>query len=374
MTGQGDVAVMARRIAAFGLPGHEDTIPFPIADDRWPALVATLTQERCTGLAVAAAESGWLQLSPEQLRDLFTRHREAMVQVLGMERKLLVLANALDQASVGFVLLKGASLARSVYPNPSWRAFGDLDVLVQTGDWRRACSVLRDVGFPRALPEPRPGFDERFGKASVHRGEGGMEVDLHRTLVLGPFGLWIEPDRLFDHTVGFEMGGRVFHRFDDTMLLLHACVHASLGWWPPLLLPVRDVAQIAWFGKVDWSRFMDQTLRWRLGAVVQDAFRTVEGMLETAMPEQAKSLVELRPPRRERRALLAYTTERRARGGMARATLQAIPGLRRKVTYVYHLLFPSRQFLAARAGAGQSSYWRRWRVAANWLGHRRVQR
>ncbi len=274
MTDPGDVHAMARRIAAFGLPGHEDTSPFYLPDDQWPGMLATLTQQRTTGLAVAAAESGWLQLSTEQWQDLLTRHREAMGQVLGIERRLLV-----------------------------------------PGDWRRACSVLEDLGLKRALPEPRPGFDERFGKASVHQGRGDIDVDLHRTLVLGPFGLWIESDRLFDHTVAFEAGGRFFNRFDDTLLMLHGCIHASLGWWPPLLTPIRDVAQVAWFGRVDWDRLRDHALRWRLSAVVQDALGRTEEILGIRMPEQAKSLGELKPRRRERQALLAYSTDRRGRGG-----------------------------------------------------------
>jgi len=367
MTDPGDVHAMARRIAAFGLPGHEDTSPFYLPDDRWPGLLATLTHQRTTGLAVAAAESGWLQLSTEQWQDLLTRHREAMGQVLGIERRLLVLADAFDRASVSFVVLKGPSLARTVYPDPSWRFFGDLDLLVHTGDWRRACSVLEDLGLNRALPEPRPGFDERFGKASVHRRRGDIDVDLHRTLVLGPFGLWIEPDRLFDHTVGFEVGGRLFNRFDDTLLMLHGCIHASLGWWPPLLTPIRDVAQVAWFGRVDWDRLRDHALRWRLSAVVQDALGRTEEILGIRMPEQAKSLGELKPRRRERQALLAYSTDRRGRGGTARATLQALPGIRAKAAYISALLFPTKTFLAARGRGGQTSYWRRWSVALHWI-------
>jgi putative nucleotidyltransferase-like protein len=297
-----------------------------------------------------------------------------MYHVLDGERRLVNLAEAFDEASVDFLVLKGSSLAHTVYSDPSWRSYGDLDLLVRTKDWRRACSVLEGLGIARKRPEPRPGFDERFGKASAHRGPGDLEVDLHRTLVLGPFGLWIRPDGLFEHVAEFSLGGRTLPRFDDTMLLLHACLHAALGWRPPRLLPVRDVAQAAWFGQIDWDRLADRTQAWKLAAPVQFAFQTVQDKLRVSLPEQALQLKQLRPRRRERSSLLAYTTKRRTRGGTARATLWAIPGPRAKATYIFGLLFPSRQFLAARATGGKRSYWLRWRVAANWLGPRRPQR
>lgn len=365
-------STIERQILAFGLPEKGRTDRAAIPKEIWPGLVSTLSGQRCTGLAMAGVESGWLQLSSDQMDDLLDRHRQLMLQTLGLERRLLAIAGAFDGAAVEFVVLKGSALAHTVYPDPSWRSFGDLDILVRTEDWRKASSILRDLGLPRALPEPRPRFDERFGKASVHGGGGDIQVDLHRTLVLGAFGLWIEPDRLFDHTVEFRLGGRSLRRFDDTMLLLHACMHASLGLWPPLTLPVRDVAQVAWFGEIDWDQLVSRARQWRLGVVAQHAFRMAEEMLGVPMPETAKLVEGIKPRRRERRALEAYTTERRRRGGTARGALVAIPGLRAKLAYLFGLLFPSRSFLAARKREGQTSYWRRWMVAAQWFAGRRT--
>src|SRR5437879_3101885 len=83
-----------------------------------------------------------------------------------------------------------------------------------------------ELGFTRPRPEPRPGFSERFGKAATHRGVDGLELDLHRTLVVGPFGLWLEPDELFEHAILFHLWGRELRRLDDTALVLHACLNA----------------------------------------------------------------------------------------------------------------------------------------------------
>jgi hypothetical protein len=360
--------LLTYRIAGFGLtPDGGAGESFEVPAESWPFLLKSLKLEKITGLAVAAAERGWLRLSDGQMEDLLERHRSAMIWALALERTLLEMAVALEDQRIEFVVLKGPSLARTVYPDPSWRPFVDIDLLVRTTDWRGALSVLADMGFRRQLPEPRSGFDERFGKAATHAGTGGLAIDLHRTLVLGPFGLWMAPEELFQHAASFRVGGRDFPRLDDTALFLHACMHASLGFRFPQLLPLRDVAQTARFGEVDWEAFGDLVDRWRLTAVVQYAFRNVAESLHIPWPAEAQPIMERRAPRAERRALLAYTTKRN-RGGMALATFRAIGGVRAKAAFAWSMLFPRRAFLSARAGPkGSATYRHRWVVPVRWL-------
>jgi putative nucleotidyltransferase-like protein len=362
---------LARRVATFGLHENDLEAEASISREVWPQLMATLIDQRLTGFAVAAAEEGSLSLSSEQAEELLVGHRNAMLQVLALERHLVTLSKALEDAGVEMVLLKGSALAHTVYPDPSWRPFADLDFLVRGEDFQHACEVIADGGFRRGLPEPRAGFDVRFGKAAELTMEGGPTIDLHRTLVVGPFGLWLDLDELFAGTAPFTVGGRVIRRLDDSSLLLHACLHASLGWWPPLLMPVRDVAQVTSYAKVDWDVVAERTRRWRLAAVVRHAFKTAQDRLGAPVPEEARAVLAIQPRRKERRALEAYTTDRRQRGGTAISTLRAIPGLRAKTAYVRALLFPNRDFLGARDLKGRGSYLRRLAIPVRWLTGKR---
>ena len=361
-----DPALLGRAIGGFGLPGLEPQ-GVEISERAWRSFRGSAPNGRIVGLAVAAAEAGRLPLTDEQAGELLAWHRDAMVWALTIERRLLELAEAFEAAGVSWLVLKGPALAHTVYPNPSWRGFGDLDLLVPTASWRQALEVLAGMGFQRRLPEPRPGFDERFGKAAVHTNGDGIDVDLHRTLVLGPFGLWVEPDELFRRSVKFRLGDRSISRLDDTALLIHACMHASLGWRPPLLWTLRDVAQVAWAGRVDWEELADLARRWRLRAVVRHALTTASETLGVSLPVEAAPLQSAEPPQRERRALESYITDRRGRGGTELSTLQAIPSLRGKAAYVRMLLFPGRAFLAAR---GRGSF-RRLLIPVRWVAGRR---
>ena len=94
-------------------------------------------------------------------------------------------------------------------------------------------------------------------------------------------GLWIEPTEMASHSAGFELGGRRFERLDDTGLLLNACVHATLGWSPPLPIPLRDIGQILSAGRIDWDRFDGWVDRWHLRAVVRSSFATRGHVLRT---------------------------------------------------------------------------------------------
>jgi hypothetical protein len=361
-------AALLRCIAATSLPGwpREPTARVPPA--AWPRLLGEIQNERLSGLALAAAERRWLWLDDDQFVELIDRHREAMLWTLKVEQTLLIVSRHLETRGVSPIVLKGPALAHTLYPDPSWRGFRDLDLLVPTRHWRAACSALEALGMRRRLPEPRPGFDERFGKAAVYTGSDGVQVDLHRTLAQGPFGQWMDADELFDRTTSFELAGRNLRRLDDTALLLHACVHASLGWTPPELLPLRDVAQISTAGEVDWVSLEALAARWRLGVVLVHAFATTLQAFGHVLPSPARGLMETEVRPEERRALRAYITDRRWRGAGVLPTLRALRGVRTKAAYLTALILPKREFVQARARNGErASYLRRWAVPMHWI-------
>lgn len=359
---------LARLIAGFAAPGGSPRRPTAVPEPEWSRLLALLKVQRISGFAVAAAEAGVLQLTPEQYPVLLERHREAMAWSLVVERTMLEMAGHVGGASIPYAILKGPSFAHTVYPDPSWRAFGDLDLLVDSVRWRSVSRMLEEAGAERDIPEPRPGFDERFGKAVVFQTDEGVQVDLHVRLALGPFGMWIEAAELLAHAKPLSLGGCSLWRLEDTDALLHACVHASLGTSPPLLVPLRDVVQLSSVGHIDWARFHELTARWRLGVVVRHAMRQAQATLRVSLPEGADRSLAYPATAREEGLLRSYTRRRQTRGGVAVATLRALPGLSSKASYIRALVLPDRDFLAARTGSRGliRSHLRRWKIPVGW--------
>ena len=359
-----------RCVATFGLETSSNPSVRPPQQD-WPALLGSIVRHRLTGLAVAAVEHGNLILAEDLRVELLGHHREAMLSALALERNLFSVASALDDAAIRFVVLKGPAVAHVAYPDPSWRPFGDIDVLVGADRFERACRILADLGYRRSFVDPRPGFTARFGKGAAHVGPDGMEVDLHRLLADGPFGYWLDHDTVLSATASFELAGRRFTRLDDAAIVLHACMHAVLGGRNPTLLQLRDVAQLSRRG-VRWELLEDWGRRWRLQAVLARAMDLVEQRLgRLALPDEAHELRRsLRPSMQEERALRACAEER-FRGERAFASLRALPGIRDKAAYAGALVFPRREFLEARTGSGGlGGYVQRWRVPLGWLNPR----
>jgi len=367
--------VLLTGIATTGLPEFPGTLPpAKVEAGEWPSLRGGLLGHRLIGLAVEATFRGLLLLPDQSFAELLKLQRDTMAATLVLESRLVEVAARLRSEDVDFLVLKGPAVAHGYYPDPAWRPFSDLDLLVRKSQWEQTTALLKGMGFARDLPEPRPNFDLRFGKAVTwHRDE--VAIDLHRSLAAGPFGLWMAPDELWKHTESFDLAGRTLGRLDATGQLLHACVHASLGWFPPLILPLRDVLQAASEPSVDWEELGSWSQRWRLNGVLQHALVTASTRFGAMLPAASGALLNAPVGARERRALEAYTTQKRHRGGTAVAALAAIPGVRARARYAHSLLWPDREFLRARSTEGESaSYLRRWATPARWLmGGRREQ-
>jgi hypothetical protein len=354
-------------IASFG---HRDAVvALELGGDRWDALQEPLRDHRLTGVAYAAAESGALAVEGrDACADLRPAQRDAMLWCLELERHLVVVSGALGDAGIRPVLLKGPAFAHALYPDPAWRPFSDIDLLVGSDERARASAVLADAGYRPVRPSPRTGFDDRFGKAVVHRGPADVEVDLHRTLAAGPLAAWIDPSFVLSRTDELPVAGTVVRVLDATGMLLHAAIHAAVGQAVPTRLMDRDVAQAWTMPELDWDAVAWASRRWRLGAVLRAAMQGAAGRLGLPLPSGAAHVVGREPSRFEVRTLRAYSEPGRRHGAPEVALLRAIPGVRDRAAYASSLLVPSREFLAARGRAGGSStYGRRWALAARRL-------
>jgi Uncharacterised nucleotidyltransferase len=362
-----------RAVAAFGLARPEPET-LEIDETETVALEYRLRTEKLTGLAIAAYVEGALPLSQERFDSVLERHRRAMAWCLMIEDRLLQLDESFRRAGIEYAVLKGPAVAHRAYPDPSFRGFGDLDVLVRGEAFPGACTVLGTMGFRRRLAEPRPRFDERFGKAAAHvHVDDSMEIDLHRTLVLGPFGLWIDPSALLDRAAAFELAGQKIPRLDDTDMLISVAMHAVLG-WPPRLLSYRDVIQVARSPDMDWSTLARHAGDWHLTAVMIRAFESASSALGTEPVAEGAILDGVPIGGSEIRALESYMGRHRALGGTALSTLRAIPGVRNKAAYVRAMAFPQRAFMRDRHPTGSNGTYRhRLAIPAKWA-LRRVSR
>ncbi len=313
---------VARAIAAVGLRDSTTIVIEPTDND---AVLGFVRNERIEGVAVAALLDGTLECDGAFATALVRQHDDTMAQTLRVEITAVRTSSLLSDSGVPHRILKGTALAHSVARTTSERSFRDVDVLVQSTLLDDVVGLLAREGASRLREQLRPGFDARFGK-SVTMKLDGIEIDVHRLLCPGPFGVWMHPDDLFLLRSSVEVGGIELPTLDRTDHLVHACYHAAIGSAAPSLVNLRDIALLA-AGEWDGERFVQTIDRWRGRAVVQRAIRLVEDELEVELPE-ALAVLRHRPVPPDERAMIEpyLTTDSGGRfADLAPATLRALP-------------------------------------------------
>ena len=336
-----------RAIAAHGLPSAPAVHTDEPVDTT--ALLAAVSKERLTGLALAAVAEGSVELGAADADDLSVRHDDQLALDLRLERLLCSAAATLDAAGIAYRALKGPLLAHTVYADPALRSFGDIDILVRGADFDAAVAALRTLEFHRRFVEPRPRFDARFSKGACLERADGLEVDLHRTLAPGPFGMLLG----FTDLVGrppqtFALGDATITGLGRELAFVHACFHSALGDYPPRLVPLRDIAELLRAG-FDVRTVIDLVTEAQCEIVLRRALDLLTNVLGVAVGgELAEWARTLKPTRFDRRALRTYESTDRSYAKQAAVSLWAMPSMRHRLAYASALAIPSRNYVRAR--------------------------
>lgn len=346
-------------VAAHGLVTSHRFPPGPLDREHWGHLLAGVGRQRLSGLLVGALADGSLPATDEQRAEADRLHQHAMTQCVLLERVLLETVALLTANGVDHRVIKGPALAHTAYPDPAVRAFGDVDVVVPSASFDLAVEVLSAAGYRRQTPELRPGFDRRFGKGAALTTPGGLEVDLHRTLADGRFGLLVDVEELFASSSPLRIGGEVLRALGPEEQFLQVCFNAAIGTRERRLMPLRDVIQLATTTELDLDRLHLLCRRWRADAVLALAVNRAWEVLAVerggALPSWAAAY---RTSRRDAAALRLHTAADAAWGPAALVGVTAVQGAGAKLAYLHAVVLPDRR-LSATHGAGTATRWMR---------------
>ncbi len=338
-----------RAIAAYGLAGTMLDLPAePLDRLAFARVLSQVRAQRISGLMWQAVVDGALPVTAEQAEQAESLHVQALSATLVLERLLLETVDVLESRSIPVRALKGSAVAHLDYPDPGLRTFGDIDLLVPGAAFDDAVSCLTRAGHERLHPQPRPGFDRRFSKGTSFRTADGLEIDLHRTFTMGPFGVRLALSQLWETHDEFVLGGRTVRALSTEERFLHACYHAVLGEVKPRLVPLRDAAQIALTRPLDVGRLHDLIRASRGDAVVSRAVRLAwrEFELVDVLAISAWAQAYRTDPR-EAADLAAY-----GRGSSyttkSLAALRALPTMSQRASYLYALLVPTNSYVGQR--------------------------
>ena len=121
-------------------------------------------------------------------------HRYAALE-LAQRVELQRVVAAMQERGIEALLMKGASLAYDVYPDPAWRVRSDTDVFIREADRRRACSCLEDLGY-----SSEPEVSGRLVAYQFH----SQRIDRHGIRHLYDVHWKIANPQRFADAIGFE--------------------------------------------------------------------------------------------------------------------------------------------------------------------------
>lgn len=346
----GAVARTLRSVCGLDLDGATSVSGPPLEESQWRELVATMKAERLEGLLAAAVAKGVLTTTAEQTNAVREMARARARLDLMLERECLWVAEVLKSASVAYRMIKGPALAHLVYPDPSLRGFGDVDVLVDPSRWDDAVFAIEAAGSKRLVAEIRQGFDARFGKDATFASPRNCQIDLHRGLVFGPYGFWVDADELFARAARtITLGGRELPVLGPEETFVYACYSAALGDDPPRIAALRDVAEIIFRTTLDVEVVTSLVCRWRGVAVIQRALQLVRRYLAVDLGESVVGQSFGRESIATWDRVLMATYRGPGRGYTSQlAGVVAIRGTASKMRYLVSLAFPQRSYLNSR--------------------------
>lgn len=206
----------------------------PDAQPIWPpevdvsAFLASAAADGVVGLLYARvhASGAAVRLPPALVEGLRAgAHRQAGME-LAERIELQRLAAAIRTSGLDMLLMKGASLAYHVYPDPAWRVRSDVDMLIRPGDCAGVRACLAELGY--VSPAEVSGQLATFQFHSERVGALGIRhlCDVHWKIANPQrFADAVQFDELADLAVPLPVLGPGARGLGPTHALWLACVH-----------------------------------------------------------------------------------------------------------------------------------------------------
>jgi hypothetical protein len=305
--------------------------------------VAPLLQHR---LRSSPASRGW----PSSVNAALERaaRMQAARDVLQEDELRAVLA-AFADASIDVLLLKGAALAHSHYPEPSLRTRCDADVLIRTGDRTIATKILVRLGYRRRnqVSGTLVSYQECFSK---QEGPLHQVIDLHWQISNGQvFARALTFDEALARSVPVPNLGPSVLTLCPAHALLLACMHRAAhlgadGADGSRLLWLYDIHLLAGsMGADEWQQFAELCVARAMRRITLDAFGCAHEALGTVFPADVIQRMGGATPVE---ISSAYLTAGRA--GLLMTDLRALETWRERATLVREICFPPLDYVLAK--------------------------
>lgn len=230
----------------------------------WNLILALADFHRVTPLLHQFVRDCCGKFVPDQARSAL---RASFLQIwhhnTRLARELVKITQAIEQAGVPVIALKGPALAVQLWRDPAMRQYDDLDLLVLRKDLPQVAGLLGERGYrPRRYFSDSPNGGSFFDFASeFFRTEDGAAIDLHTALSPFYFPTGLDPAKIWQNAVRVEAEGETVLTLGPADSARFIAAHAAKHGWRSLSF-VCDFAALASTcrDQLDWETLLDTTV------------------------------------------------------------------------------------------------------------------
>lgn len=278
------------------------------------------------------------------------------------------ITQALADAGIVWIALKGADVALSVYPNIGLRPMSDLDILVKADEFIRARAVILSCGYQEQAVQSVV-LNRQIGhhRHYVHHAYPGIKLELHWGIVACESTYIVAPMEWFWENVlpannallDFENRSKVqCFRLAPTAYLLYAAGHIGFqhGVFDSPLIWLYDLHLLfhGYGSEINWDTLIDRAVRSRWNYALFTVLQILVDIFQTPVPQNTlMSLVREPDPVQVR----LVTAKMVSLSGWQRKwyTLLSL-GRVQQVQFIMAEFFPDREYLE-QSTCNQNKFW-----------------
>lgn len=290
----------------------------------------------------------------QQLTDMAAQEEvAALVQFALFRPHLADLLSACAEARLDLLVLKGAALAETVYPRPSLRRFGDLDVLVRRAEAARARTLLESLGYVVEAMSWDDLMHHRACQANFfkHTERGSVVIEMHTELINNDlfFGqIQVDQEGLWERARAVRLAGAEARTLGPEDQILHLCLHLA-GHYLAAPQSLRDIFQVSSVDQMDWPLFVRLARQARAATACFAGLFAAARLLGAPVPPTVLDALAPRAGRRALEQIAAARAEDIAETHTERLRFPLLWRLlgspRARLSALWHILFPSRRWL-----------------------------
>ena len=172
-------------------------------------------------------------------------HRQALANIF-QTNELLRILTRLEIENIEAIPFKGPVLGMLLYSQLSYRAFGDLDILIHREDFFKVKELLIDMGYQPfrnlTAKEEEAFLNTQMGYEFVRKDERCV-IEIHWSLLSRVHAFHIPDDVLWSSKQTLEIQDKLVPTLDNKHLFIYLCAHGTKSFWARIRW-ISDIAEM----------------------------------------------------------------------------------------------------------------------------------